>query len=347
MGDEKNPYVAHSRFIKEKVIVSSVEDVIGVLRTYAKKLHEKAVVIACSDGASSLLDVYYNELTVHFFLPGSNGQGMLTKIMDKEEMSELGRSVGFHVPESWIVEKEEDIDNIVYPCITKPILSKDGLKSDIQICYKKSDLLEVVRTGNCYKYQVQKFIDKDFEYQLIGLSLNGGKELIIPGISRCIRPCPGTNTGFLKYTRIDSFSVPIEKCRQFVRQTTYSGLFSIEFLRDKSGNDYFMEMNFRNDGNSICVTKAGYNLPYLWYAYNSKLDYRSILDNYCFREVLVMPELDDFNRFVRTRKVGLLQWLNDVKKTDAFMEYDSKDSVPFWIALRQYVIRGVKKSPYV
>ena len=56
-----------------------------------------------------------------------------------------------------------------------------------------------------------------------------------------------------------------------------------------------------------------------------------------------MPELDDFNHFVKTRKIGIIQWLNDVRNTDAFMEYDSKDRVPFWFALRRYANRGINK----
>ena len=34
----------------------------------------------------------------------------------------------------------------------------------------------------------------------------------------------------------------------FIREVGYTGLFSMEFLRDKYGNDYFMEINFRMMG---------------------------------------------------------------------------------------------------
>ena len=343
IGDENDPCVAHSCFIKEIKLVSFVENVLQVLRDYSKKLVDKAIVIACSDGTSSLLDMHCEELSEYYILPGSSKQGLLTKIMDKEKMAELGRSVGFNVPKSWVVESEKDIDGIEYPCITKPILSKDGHKSDIKVCQNKNELLEVLEDGSCYRYQVQKFVEKDFEYQLIGLSLNKGQEIIIPGFSRCIRPCPGTNTGFLRYQSLNTMELPLDKCKDFITQIGYSGLFSIEFLRDKVGTDYFLEMNFRNDGNSICVTKAGYNLPYLWYAYNTGFDYKAILNKCNFKEVLVMPELDDFNSFVRKRKISIWKWIKDVSATDAFMEFDSKDPMPFWIALKQYIGRGIRK----
>ena len=39
------------------------------------------------------------------------------------------------------------------------------------------------------------------------------------------------------------------------------------FVRDNEGNDYFLEINMRNDGNAYCVTSAGVNLPYIWCYY--------------------------------------------------------------------------------
>lgn len=161
VGEEQDPYVSHSRFIKEIKLVSSVDNVLQALRDYSKKLDDKAVVIACSDGTSSLLDMHSDELSKHYILPGASKQGLLTTIMDKEKMAELGRSVGFNVPKSWVVESEKDIDGIEYPCITKPILSKDGHKSDIKVCQNKNELLEVLEDGSCYRYQVQKFVKKN------------------------------------------------------------------------------------------------------------------------------------------------------------------------------------------
>ena len=68
----------------------------------------------------------------------------------------------------------------------------------------------------------------------------------------------------------------------------------MEFLRGKDGKDYFMEINFRNDGNSICVTASGMNLPYIWYLYNSGLSYEKELCYETMHGVIVMPEFDDF-----------------------------------------------------
>ena len=162
-------------------------------------------------------------------------------------------------------------------------------------------------------------------------------------MSRCIRPCPGTNTGFLRYESLERIDAPLEKCKEFVKKVGYKGLFSIEFIRGKDGKDYFMEMNFRNDGNSICVTKAGYNLPYLWYLCCIGEDYKEELSKCELRPVLVMPEFDDHG-FVIRGEISFWQWFKDIVRSDAYMEFDSKDMMPFFARLRDTFERKLYKK---
>lgn len=340
--EDEDTYIDHSCFIKKCIRITDDDKIVGVLLELSKEVNGKMVIIVCSDSASSIIDLNRNLLKESYWLPGCDEQGLVTRMMDKAMLTNYGGSMGLNVPISWVVEKKEDISGVVYPCISKPILSKDGHKSDIKICNTEEDIIRLLEEGTCYKYQVQEYIEKDFEYQLIGLSLNGGEMVIIPGISKCIRPCPGTNTGFLKYQETESLDVPLEKCRELIINLKYSGLFSIEFLRDKSGVDYFLEMNFRNDGNAISATKSGFNLPYLWYLYCVGGDYCDYLNRCKFRPVLVMPELNDLH-FVRTREISLIQWLKDLARTDAFMEYDCSDKVPFWYALRAMLYNAIKR----
>ena len=92
----------------------------------------------------------------------------------------------------------------------------------------------------------------------------------------------------------------------------------------------------RNDGNSICVTAAGVNLPYIWYCYCiGKDDWKNETAN-LIRKTIVMPEFDDFINVLK-RKITLLQWIKDIRKTDHFMEYDKTDTKPFYIGLCQQI----------
>lgn len=326
-------YIGHSKYISTLIKVDSEEGAFDYLLEN-RASNRGTIVIACSDGASSILDMNRDQLKEYYSLPGAAIQGRITSVMDKQAITELGKSVGFEVPDSWVVDRDNPyIEDVVYPCITKPLLSISGQKSAIKICSTKDELLDALQNGVGQKFQVQQFLDKDFEYQLIGLSINAGENIVIPGCSRCIRPCPGTNTGFLHYVDLGSINPPIGACKKFIQEVGYSGLFSLEFLRDKEGRDYFMEMNFRNDGNAICVIASGTNLPYLWYMANAGLDYKRELENSTFKPVYVMPEFADFKNFVANRKISLWKWLKDIAKTDCFMEFDKRDPKPFFFFL--------------
>lgn len=327
---DPKPYVGYSKYIQELRVVQSDEDLSSAM--YAlHRTSEKAVVIACSDSISSYLDSNRNSLSKDFLLPGSEEEGKITRLMNKNNMRQVAIESCISVPNSWVVyPAKPEIELVTYPCIVKPLVSMKGSKVDITICEKKSELEIYLKHCNCNELQIQEYIIKDIEYQLIGCSLNGGEEVIIPGASIILRQPKNTNTGFLRYVPIREFSYDSVPCIEFIRRTGYSGLFSLEFIRDKKGTDYFMEINFRNDGNSICVTASGMNLPYIWYLSNSGQSIEKELSFDTMKEVLVMPEFQDIGNVIH-RRISWSNWLKDVKNTDRFMEFSKHDQKPFWM----------------
>ena len=115
----------------------------------------------------------------------------------------------------------------------------------------------------------------------------------------------------------------------------------MEYLRDRNGNDYFMEINMRNDGNGICVTGAGVNLPYIWYQYCVGEDYQKEASN-TIKDIFVMPEFDDFRNYVVSRRISLWDWIKDIRKTDVFMEFSNNDRMPFFCMLKRFIKSGCK-----
>ncbi|MBR2149851.1 MAG: carboxylate--amine ligase [Prevotella sp.] len=343
-SDEEKPYIRLSRYISQYWIVASEQEVLAILKNEAVHFHgEKAVLITCADNLSSLVDMNHDELRQWYYLPGTDEQGRVTRLMDKEVMSQLGRETRLLVPMSIAcsVEQETIID-IPLPWIVKPLVSKDGAKTDIERIYTAEQWKKYSKIHRL-DVLVQQLIDKDFEFQLIGLSLRGGEDVIIPGVSHVIRPSATTNTGFLYYTSLDSsFQEVLARSEVFLRKTGYSGLFSIEFLRGKDGKDYFMEINFRNDGNAICVTAAGINLPYMWYLYHTDGDYRRELAESQVKSVYVMPEFEDLSLVIH-RHLSLFSWMKDILHTSRFMEFDRHDMKPFWSLLAVSINRWLKK----
>ena len=68
----------------------------------------------------------------------------------------------------------------------------------------------------------------------------------------------------------------------------------MEFIHGKDGKDYFMEINYRDDGNSICVTSFGLNLPYLYCLslFSGDIDIE-LKRMHLTKPVFVIPEFDD------------------------------------------------------
>lgn len=341
--EEKKPYIRRSKYIQKYWIVKSDEEVLDLLKQEGVKREQRSVLIACADGLSSLVDMHRDELSKWYLLPGAVELGRITRLMDKEVMSQLAHELGFKVPQSIAVNTKENSEiSIPMPWIIKPLVSKDGKKTDIKRIFSEEEWGEYCQEHDSL-VQVQQLIDKDFEYQLIGLSLNGGDEIVIPGVSHVLRPAETTNTGFLRYEPLDNqYQSVLETGKRFLKATGYSGLFSMEFLRGRDGKDYFMEINFRNDGNGICVTASGVNLPYIWYLYNTGGDYRNEMDRSKVKHVYVMPEFADISLLVH-HKLGLKSWLKDVRRTDRFMEYDKRDKAPFWQLLKESLSRGIRK----
>lgn len=336
---ENKPFVGKSRYINKLYTVSDNKDCLEILLSHQ---HEIPIpVIACSDHASLFLDLNKEILKSRYHLPGTVNNEGLAYWMNKENMSSLATSVGMSVPRSYLYDKIGS-ENIEFPVIVKPIRSVDGSKSDICIVRNTKELCSFFDgKDKTEDFQIQTFVPKKFEYQLIGCSLDSGKEVVIPGYSEIIRQPENTNTGFLSYHQLDG-SFPIHECEDFIRRTSYSGLFSMEFLRAEDGRDYFMEINFRNDGNAICVTNAGINLPYIWYASNAGLPYAGEIGKE-IQNILVMPEIDDFLTQVAHGKISLGTWIKDIRRSNCFMDYARDDMAPFISRLRFEIKRIIKK----
>lgn len=328
---EKKSFVDASKYVDTIMVVPNDTDIVDCLLNNFANNEEKTVVISCSDASSGQLDEQYNRLSPFFYLPGGNAEGVIAPLMNKRIMAGLAEEVGLKIPQSYYFSEKKDICNLKTPCIFKPIESRKGKKADIEIVRTKEELRATLSKVDVEQFQIQEFIDKDFEYQLIGCSTQN--EVIIPGVSTILRPCKGSNTSYLYYIPLEERFCDLEKCKDFVKRTGYFGLFSMEFLRDKNGNDFFMEINFRNDGNAICVTAAGISLPFIWYLDCLGKDYSNEI-NKEIKSVYVMPDMAEL-KLLLTGQISICQYYRDFVKTDRFMEFDSKDSKPFWALLKK------------
>lgn len=326
-------FVSRSKYIKKQNVfkIESDTQLPEVLLKIGKESATKPVVICSSDTSISIIDQNFDELSKYLVLPNAkNKQGEINRLMSKEVQSQIANECGFDIPESI---RSTDVEAFkrwsTFPCIVKPAESINGSKSDIKICHTSDELNIAMQEFQGKEFQLQQFIDKSAEFQLIGCSLDHGEKCLIPGYTSIIRQPDNTNTGYLLYKGMDEFLSKefLNKAHQFLKSIGYEGLFSLEFLRDKNGQDFFMEINMRNDGNAFCVTISGINLPRLWVQQES----RNIaeLESQTVKPTHFMPEFDDL-RVAMHKKVGFLTWLGQCLRSESHAAFHVKDPAPFF-----------------
>ena len=339
-------FISCTKYVRSDNIIKLTSDgeLYESLLKMGPSFSSKPVVICSSDSSVATIDEHYDSLNPFYFLPNAKKkQGEINKLMDKCRQNEIAEQCGLLLPETKQGRSVEEIETWnAYPCIIKPIESILGSKADIKLCYSKEELIANIITYNGRPFFIQRFVEKEMEFQFIGCSLDNGEKVIVPGFTKLIRQPLNTNTGYLKYVDIKKFDnkVLVQKVCDFVRNIGYEGLFSVEFLRDKSGKDFFLEINMRNDGNSYCVTASGVNLPYNWYLYKTN----QVLGNITLRrEVLFMPELEDLKLCIKM-KYNLFKWLKQFFFASHAVFF-WRDPLPFYRKCFPSLVHFVVKIP--
>lgn len=321
-----NNLISSSKYIKSDntFFVECFDEIVPWLINHSDH-EERWIIICCSDGAANAVISNHDILNNKYIGPSTLMD--ISYLMVKSNQSKVAEECGLNVPFSAEYVIGQDIDWDIFPCIIKPYKSAmEAGKSDIHIVESKEALFSCLKSIKSEKIQIQQYIKKSMEFQLIGCSLDGGRDLIIPGYTKIIRQPKTTNTGYLKYSPISELDYDNNAVKRFFQRIGYNGLFSIEFVRDKNGKDYFLEINMRNDGNAYCVETAGVNLPYIWVFFqkNGRMPPMPITFS---NSIYFIPDFNDLK--VAINEIGLLKWFVQFSKAQSHSIYNKKDIMPF------------------
>jgi predicted ATP-grasp superfamily ATP-dependent carboligase len=295
----------------------------------------------------------YEVLKDRFIIPHLKDNDIV-KYMNKEYVANIAKEVGLSVPKSWVLDTtlEEIIipKDMAYPCFIKPISSEGGLlKQYIKKCESENELIECL---SLYKQSkvialVQEFIDKDYEFLVDGCVLHCNNEVVFPGGFKKHRESPSSH-GISLYLKLckDLKYIDQEKIIHFLNKIEYYGLFDIEFMISK-GHAYFVEINYIYGANAYAFSKAGENIPYMWYLDAIGEDTTS-LKRKITKEIYVMNEFEDFF-YALNGNIGLFRWLRDLFRARAFMIFNLRDMAPFWFTLRELRVIPITiaRMPYI
>ena len=314
----KKSYISKSKYISTSKIFSSEKEAYDFLSLLPRsKL--KPIIIPYSDAAALELDKRLDEFKDRYFCPSiNNTQGKIAKLMDKQAQYELALSAGIRMADTAVVELHHDFQceliETPYPCIIKPVISTEGDKRDISVCYNRNELDKTLRRYREQGYSralVQEYLKIDYEIDVFGCILKQ-KPYICQVPTRIIRSWPkrGGTTSFSQVITDQKVVAECERLIRILKEQGFYGLYDIElFVVD--GKTFLNEINFRNSGGVYRVIRQGFYFPYIWYC-----DVLGIKCDICStpqKANYSMTEYTDI-RHVLSHDIKVRDWINDFRK---------------------------------
>lgn len=318
---EDNCFVRYSKYLKHGnlYVLNELDACLPVLEQLASEKGQ--MLMTTFDAAAEWVD-HREKLLSQWFLTPCRGK-QIGRLFNKEAQCELAKACGLTVPFSVVYHRGDVLPvDLPYPVITKPLVSSEGEKSDIHICQNFQELKIAMNENNhSNRFLIQQFIKKEFEINCLGVRTENGT-YIAGGIKK-IRHWPKiTGAASFAVIRPDTeYNINIDGIKQFLNAAGFHGTFSVEFLHTKEGRNYFMEVNFRNDGLAYTSTCAGANLHALYADSTKQINWDK------FRPTYMMNYSIDL-LYVKEGDITWLQWLKDFLKTRCFINICFSDLGP-------------------
>lgn len=329
------PLETKSKYVRDYIIIENRTDEKRLLSLIIDRFSsngKKVVLLPSDDYSAALLDRNLSELEKYFYLPSSkHTSGEIIRCMDKGRQAKMAMDVGLPTAKCWEFHLDKETvptipDDIVYPCITKPLKSIGSHKTYIKRCDNRDELektlKEIIRESSC-SILVEEYIDIENEYTVPILA--AGDSISIPVFLKKIRTGTGVHKGVTIAGRVVSsgqFPQTVDSLKQMVRNAGLQGIFDIELLQN-GDTVFFNELNLRNGAAGYALTRAGINFPAMWinYCTNNQL----IEDAVSFKEGLSF--LND-KAAVENYGAGYMTWKDyreTVRSVDFRFLYDSGD----------------------
>lgn len=331
-------FVRKSKYWAKTWVIKSDDEIVEFLLNAFQNEKEKPVVIPYSDGAAEKIDLNLDRLKEHFLLPSIGGQqGKIAELMDKQKQVEFAQTYGIPMAKSCVVDLS-DIrlpEDMIYPCIVKPVVSAEGEKSDIRKCDTETQTvayLQELRQKGYHRFLVQEYLNYDTEYLMVG-SISGQNQCWVNSKKIRVWPVVGGSSSCLQVTNQKNVSDFFESVRYAFQQITYDGFYDVDVLQ-VNGKLYLNEVNWRNSGTIYSVLGSKVYYPVNWYYWKTKNQSPENFIQSCLDETVYTIDESLDLRHVACGNITLKQWLRDKKKSKAFALWYTPDMRP---AIAQYL----------
>lgn len=312
-----------------------------LISIYGKEPDCKPFVYSCGDDICELLDKNFNKLIKLFYFFHGRNEGIVSVYLNKDNINKIAIKNGCSVLKNEVLNKGQLPCKLRYPVITKAMASTlSAWKDEMHICNNEQELTDAYKEIRSEQILVQEFIQKKNELCLDGFCFNGGEDVYIPYYTNYLR---FSELSYGAYMVLKPFEKGMiyNQIKNILKEIGFTGIFSVEFLMDDNGNNWFLEINFRNSTWSYAYTYGGYNMPYLWAAGTlfGKIDDSNISLK---KEFTAMAEYEDYEMMVRSKKISQKQWIKDYKNADIHFFANKDDPGPF--SVTKFIIKENIKS---
>lgn len=327
---QRSKYIKSGRFIR----FTSMEE-LPVLLENLKTLPGEKYLICSSDPIATWVDNHEKQLSKNFITPCRGNR--IGELFNKNDQCKLAAECGLDVPQSIVYTKGEmtDFSQLSYPVFIKPLVSSEGNKADIHICRSECELRSMLEASiNTTSFIIQEFIEDGYDVNCVGFRTE--KQTMLACVIRKYRTYPekyGAGS-YMQVDNIDQYNINVKGIERFLEKAGYYGPFSAEFIHTDTKN-YFMEVNFRNDGLAYAVTCAGLN-------YYSVYFRGETIDPLNFNPVVVMNIAFDRALQRTSKNMPFIQWLKQFATADGYLDFTFKDPMPVLWRPIGFILRRLK-----
>lgn len=341
--NKKKNFCYLSKYWEKYWLALSDEEALIILKQQFASEKEKPVLVPSSDGMALLIDLHLNELSEHFICPSIKGnQGEIAKLMDKSHQVEWAKQLGIKTAKTWCVELNANIDflynEVVFPCIVKPVISSEGHKTDITKCDDLDALrkcMKEIQEKGYHRILVQEFLQKDYEAELFGC-IGEHSDRIPYLFSKHVREWPpvGGSVSCHQFLKEPELIDQAESLLRKIKNFGYVGNIDIE-LFVINGELVLNEVNYRNSGDVYACFQHKVYYPYFSYLDMIGADTTALNIEYS-TDKYAMNETTDF-RHVVYGNLSLKEWLFYWKNSGDYAYYFKGDMKPVWKKYRYFL----------
>ncbi len=277
------PHAACSRYVSSRFAFETEDELLEGLLSFGRSQEEKAVVFCTGDYYAELVQRMAEELEPFYILPLS-GAGDISELIDKSKMLGYAQQAGFQVPEHSILSSD-DVFDIKYPVIIKPLNSINGSKRSMEIFETPSQLRDVrgslLAKGDM---EVQSFVPGPVQNQVEAHTyLSRSGEVIFGGMLRYFIEfkVPQLKTLMSSVDQSAWYPEIVGPAANLTRILEFMGALDINLkIGEEDDKVYFYEYNLRTSANLALDTLAGINLPALIFYDQAGRDYQHLIKGY-------------------------------------------------------------------